>query len=405
MEPTALKTFVHPHSVYRLEYPSHWEQVIEKDGESCGFGPHDRNDVGLWISIMPMSVDTDQLAQELPKLMRQVMAKSGGDNLRGDTALKHYALIADQTKEDQAGHYWIVAGGDVILFASTQVPAAERDVWNPPFQKVMESLQITRDDELFVRKLANEVMARLQEKHPEQEFEFDENNRIRGQNRVVYLSNLCREVRASPSRREKLIEQFVTALGQPAMEDMGHEVWDECRGDIVPVLKPRAYLRGDGPTQHLHTTEWLADMVICYAIKSKKLFRFVTGWDLRRWGIEAQAFHDEAMANLARLPWPKLMPGSSARNEGRVILVETDDSLASSRVLHPKLYQLFSGPLGAPFWAGIPCRDTLVLFSDRKALKQRIGRRLKKDHDASAYAISPQPFLVTRDGIAAASTK
>ena len=99
MEPTTLKTFIHPQEVYRLEYPAHWEQVTQKEGESCGFGPHDRDDVGLWISIMPMSVDTDQLAQELPKLMRQVLAKSGGDNLRGDTNLKHYALIADVSKE------------------------------------------------------------------------------------------------------------------------------------------------------------------------------------------------------------------------------------------------------------------------------------------------------------------
>src|SRR5262249_6781603 len=229
MEPTALKTFVHPQEVYRLEYPAHWEQITQKEGESCGFGPHDRDDVGLWISVMPMSVDTDQLAQELPKLMRQVLAKSGGENLRGDTGLKHYALIADVTKEGQAGHYWIVAGGDVVLFASTQVPAAERDVWNPPFQRVMASLQITRDDELFGLKVASEVMARLQEKYPDQEFEFDENNRIRGQNRVVYLSNLCREVRAAPAKREQIVKRFVDALGQPAMEGMGHEVWEEVR--------------------------------------------------------------------------------------------------------------------------------------------------------------------------------
>jgi hypothetical protein len=69
------------------------------------------------------------------------------------------------------------------------------------------------------------------------------------------------------------------------------------------------------------------------------------------------------------------------------------------------LHRLFSGPLGNPFWAGIPCRDTLVLFSDRRSLKQRIGRKLKKDNHASAYPIAAQPFLVTRDGIAPGSDK
>jgi hypothetical protein len=80
--------------------------------------------------------------------------------------------------------------------------------------------------------------------------------------------------------------------------------------------------------------------------------------------------------------------------------VDTDDNLASSRLLHPDLHKMFGEALGSPFCAGIPCRDTLVLYSNRRELKQRIARRIKKDYTASAYQITPQPFLVTRDGIA-----
>src|SRR5215471_1060831 len=98
MLPGHLKTFVHPHSVYRLEYPGHWDQAVEKDGESCGFGPHDRDDVGLWISIMPMSVDTDRLAVDLPGLMQKALEKSEAANLRKDPSLRHYGLIADMTQ-------------------------------------------------------------------------------------------------------------------------------------------------------------------------------------------------------------------------------------------------------------------------------------------------------------------
>src|SRR5260221_2449945 len=113
MFPTPLKTFIHPHKAYRLDCPAHWDQVIEKDGESCGFGPHERNDVGLWISIMPMSLDTDKLQEHLPDLMKQALEKSEADNLRPDPSLKHYGLVADMTKDGQGGHYWILAGGDV----------------------------------------------------------------------------------------------------------------------------------------------------------------------------------------------------------------------------------------------------------------------------------------------------
>src|SRR5436853_7225556 len=103
MFPTSLKTFIHPHSVYRLEYPSHWDAVIEKEGESCGFGPHERDDVGLWISVLPMSVDTDKLADELPRLISLSLEKTEAENLRRDPTLHDYGLISDRTKEGAGG--------------------------------------------------------------------------------------------------------------------------------------------------------------------------------------------------------------------------------------------------------------------------------------------------------------
>jgi uncharacterized protein YtpQ (UPF0354 family) len=402
MFPASVKTFIHPAGVYRLEYPSHWDQVQQDEGRSCGFGPHDRDDVGLWITIMPMSIDTERLAEDLPGVMRQALRDAEVENLRQDETLRHYGLKADMRKAAEGGHYWIIAGGDVVLFASSQVPVAERETWNPPFAKLMTSLQITRENELLLRQLTNEVLEQLRNRHPDQDFQLDEKG-IRGRNRVVFLSNLYREVKAAPARREKIIKHFVENLSLSADLPMGEETWEEVQPHLLPVLKPKEYIDPDGPTKHLLTTEWLADVLICYVIKSKKLFRFVTGWDVDRWGTTTQELHQLAMDNLSRLPWPRRLEGSRQKDGGRVILVETNDSMASSRLLHPDFHKLFSGPLGSPFWAGIPDRDTLVTFSDRRSLKQRIGRKLRKDHDTSAYPITPRPFLVTRDGIAAAA--
>src|SRR5947199_3023706 len=179
MIPMPLKKFVHPAKVYHLEYPAHWDQPQQDEGRSCGFGPHERDDVGLWISIMPMSVDTDRLQEDLPKLMHEALKIADAKDLREDPTLRNFGLVAEMTKEGEGGHYWIVAGGDVVLFASSQVPVAERDVWNPPFDQLMASLRITREDELLMRKLSNEVLQMLRKRHPDQEFEFDEKG-IRG---------------------------------------------------------------------------------------------------------------------------------------------------------------------------------------------------------------------------------
>src|SRR5579883_2223881 len=207
------KKFLHPAGVYRLEYPAHWDQVQKDEARSCGFGPHERDDVGLWISLMPVSVDTERMADDLPKILEQAIPQMQGGEVRRDPTLRHYAVKADMLKEGEGGHYWLIAGGDVVLFASSQVPAAERHIWNPAFERLLATLEITRDEELALRQLANEVLMMLRQRHPEQDFQHDEKG-IRGRNRVVFLSNLYREVRAAPDRRAQIIRHFVKSLGQ-----------------------------------------------------------------------------------------------------------------------------------------------------------------------------------------------
>jgi uncharacterized protein YtpQ (UPF0354 family) len=399
MFPTPWKKFVHPARIYRLEYPEYWDQVQKDEARSCGFGPHDRDDVGLWISVMPVSVDTDRLADELPKLLSQAIPHLEGGEVRRDPTLRHYAVKADVRKEGEGGHYWIVAGGDVVLFASSQLPAAEREIWNPPFEHLMATLEITRDEELAVRKLTGEVLELLRERHPEQDFRVDEKG-IRGRDRVVFLSNLYREVRAAPDRRTEIIRHFVQGLGQSVDLPLGYETWEEAQPRLLPLLKPRGYLKSASATRHSLVTDWLADVVICYALRTKDIFRFVTTADAERWQMDLQALHKVAIANLVGLSWPTKLEGARQHDGGRLIIVATKDGLASSRLLHPDLHRLFSGPLGSPFMAGIPDRDTLVVYSNRRLLKKRTERQLGKDYRTSSYPISPRPFLVTPDGIA-----
>src|SRR5262245_53209434 len=109
MLPTPWTKFVHPAKAYRLDCPAHWDRIVKDEGRDCGFGPHERDDVGLWISIMPMSIDTARMTEDLPKLMKQALPKEGAGELRRDESLKHFALKADILKEGQAGHYWIIA--------------------------------------------------------------------------------------------------------------------------------------------------------------------------------------------------------------------------------------------------------------------------------------------------------
>ncbi len=401
MFPIDWKKFLHPAGVYRLEYPAYWDQVQKDEARACGFGPHERDDVGLWISLMPVSVDSDRMAEALPMILKQVLPDMQGGNVCHDPTLHHYGVKADVQKDGEGGHYWLIAGGDVVLFASSQLPAAEAQTWNPIFERLMATLEITRDEELALRQLTNEVLALLRERHPEQDFQLDEKG-IRGRNRVVFLSNLHWEVRAAPGRRDEIIQHFVQSLGDSVDLPLGHESWEEAQACLLPLLKPRSYLDSGSANRYLLAREWLADVVICYALRTNNIFRFVTTADVGRWHTDAEALHQVAIANLCGLGWPDKLEGARQPDGGRVIIIATSDGLASSRLLHPGLHRLCSGPLGSPFRAGIPDRDTLVVYSDRRRLRQRTERQLRKDHRTSSYPITARPFLVTPDGIAPA---
>lgn len=400
-----MKTFLHPHHVYQLQHPPEWEQIQQDEARTCGFGPKERDNVGLWISIMPYSLDTERMAEHLPEMFGQAMEKSGGaSNVRPDPSLRHYGLKADASEEGKGGNFWMLAGGDVLLFASTQFPPDEEKAWRPIFDRVMSSLIITRDDELMMRKAAIEVLEELRRRFPDQDFKMDDKGGLRGQNRVVSLTNVYREVKGSPERRKEIVKNFVEGLSQSVDSNMGYETWEEACVQLLPVLKPRDYIVPGTSTGRLLISDWLADVVICYVLKKKgnKYYRFVTDWDANRWEVKLEELHKRAVGNLERLSWPRRLEGARQHDGGRLILIDTGDELASSRLLHPGLHELFSGPLGSPFLAGIPDRSTLVVFSNRRTLKQRIFRQLKKDHHASAYPITPRAFLVTADGIAPA---
>ena len=179
----------------------------------------------------------------------------------------------------------------------------------------MATLEITRDAELALRQLTNEVLVLLRQRHPEQDFQFDEKG-IRGHNRIVYLSNLYREIRADPARRVEIIQHFVQGLGQSADLTLGQESWEEAQARLLPLLKPRSYLNSDSATRYSLVSEWLADVVICYALRSKDIFRFVNTADVDRWQTDAQALHQVAVANLCRLDWPTGIGRGAAAGRG-----------------------------------------------------------------------------------------
>ena len=158
----------------------------------------------------------------------------------------------------------------------------------------------------------------------------------------MYLSNLHREV-ARPLR--------VGAKSSTVSSRRSLNPWISTRGRIlgrgrarmVPVLKPRHYIDTDAANQYSLVSEWLADVVICYAIRSNDMFRFVTGADVIRWRTDAEALHHVAVANLTARLADQAGRGAAAgrrardrnRNQGRVGVEPTPPSRPAPAVLRP----------------------------------------------------------------------
>jgi len=97
---------------------------------SLGLNLEDRQTQLSNDTILPVSIDGERLEQDLPKIFRQAISDEC-TNVRRDPTLRHFGLTVDMVKGEEAGQFWIIAGGELVLSASSQVPPAEREIWGP----------------------------------------------------------------------------------------------------------------------------------------------------------------------------------------------------------------------------------------------------------------------------------
>jgi uncharacterized protein YtpQ (UPF0354 family) len=393
-----LATFEHPAKVYRLEYPAHWEHLVQDEGRSCGFGPRERDDVGLWISILPLRADTETLQADLGRLFAEALEESAWTHLHQDPSLRHFGLKADCTAPDNGGHYWLVAGGDVVLFASSQVPRAEQEQWRQPLDRVMGSLEITRGDELFALKVTNALLARLQARFPGRDF-VRETGRIRSEDWLISSGNLVRRVRLAPDRQAEVIEAFIDGLQATGDDAPAAEELAAVRELILPVLKPASYVASGGPAAEAVHHPWLADVIICYAIRGARTLRLILEGDLARWRLDRGTLRELALVNLQGLVMPERLRAASPSSE-RVVVLSAQDHFEAARLLDPRLHDRLAPAVGSPFWAAVPDRDTLLVFpSGDQTFFARMSGTIRAQYERAAYPVSPDVFVVSRRGV------
>ena len=122
--------------------------------------------------------------------------------------------------------------------------------------------------------------------------------------------------------------------------------------------------------------------------------------DLDRWHISPEELHTQALQNLVLYSHEHTMQGQ--KGEGLTMLcLAAADRHNAARILLPDLHRKLKEHLGTTFYAAIPTRDTLLVFSaDDPDILLQVRRQVQEDFRRAAVGLSGKLFVMTTDGIA-----
>ena len=229
----------------------------------------------------------------------------------------------------------------------------------------------------------------------------------------IFVENLLSAIDQQPHMSAELIDRFVETTLHFASNSLqlGEENWDSIRSSLFPMVRPDSIIHSaleaagtevqvPGSPQQIVATPWLANLVTCYAVDSPQTLRFIVHGDLHRWGITETALHQQAMENLQKSTAPEIV-GVPSSDGGLLVGMPSQgpSTVSSAWILHPRLHEFVRSHFRGRIWAGIPNRDTIVLFAADNRDRQALLQKLQDDYLTSHHSISDRLFEITPDGI------
>jgi len=405
--------YVHPEGCFEIDYPSHWRTEVDRDG-AVNIWPGNRSDVAISFFRMPVPVDTRTIIEsgkgELA--MRTLLEKVASQNIRPDPSVIYPCMTADWKEGGQGGQRWVVMQDDLVLGISTTFPAGERHIYQPLFERMLSSFRINRKKEGLWIHAVTRVISKLTEEFPDEEFKLS-GEAIRGKDYEFSLVNLVRQIEKQPYALESLCNGFLDGLRSIIQQrgKIGCEAWEEVRDRVVPLIEPDRRVReldereilperrATSIASQVVASPWLADLVICYGVRSRHAFRLINRNDLDRWQISADSLHVTALDNLINVEEAQFVCVPAPGGKGGFGMFRTKQVAASSYLLHPQLYQRVAPRLGNQLLAAIPARDVLVVFSEGTVPRRAIEETVRGDYECSEHPITERLFRLTPDGV------
>lgn len=192
-----------------------------------------------------------------------------------------------------------------------------------------------------------------------------------------------------------LKNSFEPMLAEVASFNEAQQQWQQVKGSIRPQLAPIAYLE---KADLVH--QKLDDKVIAtFVIDDKHSYKYVTDDYFKSWKVSIEDLVNAANENLINIS--ANMPMNISNQSEKFIVVQANDGYDAARIMVPQIRAFFSQHLGEQFYAAMPYRDILLVWSDdnTEAFKARMHENIKGDFAAKQYALSPNIFKVNAQGI------
>jgi Protein of unknown function (DUF1444) len=252
-----------------------------------------------------------------------------------------------------------------------------------------------------IEQFRDHVMSVLSQRFPQRQFtSTDDPHVILSDDAQLGLLNLYmdykREDLSPPQLDDLIFEYFTRILGEiDSRSESEPLTWDAVRDRVRLQLMPSEF----ASRAPLVSFPFLNDVLVGVVVDSPTGYVYVRDEEVKSWGQSPIDLYEVAVRNLNEASTGiaiSFMPPPNA-----LIGVEAKDGYDAARILVPGIRELASEKLGEPFFAAIPNRDFLIMWSaNNPANFHKFARdKIAKDFSEQSHPLTPTVLTVTRESI------
>ena len=248
----------------------------------------------------------------------------------------------------------------------------------------------------------DEVIAVAKRHLPEMRVEPGRNSgEVFSRGHALALGNIFHLVRdLMPASRETLIIDWLSHFS-PAAEAKADAIaaassdWSKAQTLLRPKLIKALPIMVD----RLIVRPFADDLVVSYVIDLGDTDLYVSKERFADWKVTEEDAHAHAVANLEAMS-SGIAAAPRKDDKGAILNLRMSDGYDASRLILPGLRGRLLDSLGSPFYAGVPARDLLMVWSKGDAKFQSTMADIVRDDAATMdHPVSVKVFVVDRDGV------